>query len=157
MRIHTLERRQRLRQPPERVFAFFADAFNLERITPPWLHFRVITPGPIDMRAGSLIEYRLRLHGVSIRWLTRIERWDAGRGFEDVQLRGPYRLWRHIHEFEPAGDGGTLVRDRVRYALPLGPIGALAHRAFVRRDLERIFDHRRDAVARRLSDNGARR
>jgi len=131
------------------VFGFFADAFNLEAITPPWLRFRVVTPGPIPMGPGTMVEYRLRLHRIPIRWLTRIEVWEPGARFVDVQIRGPYRAWHHTHSFEPR-EGGTLVRDTVRYDLPLGPLGRLAHGAFVRRDLERIFDFRREQVARRL-------
>ena len=131
------------------MFGFFADAFNLEAITPPWLRFRVVTPGPIRMAPGALIEYRLRLHGVPIRWLTRIEAWEPGERFADVQVRGPYRFWHHTHSFEPHPDG-TLVRDTIRYDLPLGPLGRIANTAFVRRDLERIFDFRHEEVARRL-------
>jgi ligand-binding SRPBCC domain-containing protein len=146
---HVLTREQILPGPPDEVFAFFADAANLEAITPPWLRFRIVTPKPIHMAAGTLIEYRLQLHRIPIRWLTRIEVWEPGQRFVDVQLRGPYRLWHHTHSFEER-DGGTLVRDRVRYALPLGPLGELAHRAQVRRDLERIFNFRHERVARRL-------
>ena len=144
-----LTREQILPGAPDEVFGFFADAANLEAITPPWLGFRIVTPKPIHMAAGTLIEYRLALHRIPIRWLTRIEVWEPGKRFVDVQLRGPYRLWHHTHSFE-ARDGGTLVRDQVRYALPLGLIGELAHRALVRRDLERIFDFRHERVARRL-------
>ncbi len=144
-----LTREQILPGAPDEVFGFFADAANLEAITPPWLGFRIVTPKPIHMAAGTLIEYRLALHRIPIRWLTRIEVWEPGERFVDVQLRGPYRLWHHTHSFE-ARDDGTLVRDRVRYALPLGPLGELAHRALVRRDLERIFDFRHERVARRL-------
>jgi hypothetical protein len=146
----TLIREQRLPRAPAEVFPFFADAGNLEAITPPWLSFAITTPRPIDMRTGALIEYRLRLHGVAIRWLTVIADWVPGVRFVDTQIRGPYALWHHTHEFEPDGDG-TLMRDTVRYALPLGPLGALAHRAFVARDLERIFDYR--AAALRRSQN----
>jgi ligand-binding SRPBCC domain-containing protein len=142
---HVLERSQRLPAPPEAVFPFFADALNLERITPAWLGFRVRTPGPIVMAAGTLIEYRLKLHGVPINWLTRIETWEPPHRFVDVQIRGPYKLWHHTHSFEPAPDG-TLMRDTVRYALPFGPLGELARRAFVERDLRRIFDFRQTAV-----------
>jgi ligand-binding SRPBCC domain-containing protein len=148
-RVYTLQREQVVPVPPAEAFAFFADAFNLEAITPPWLRFRVTTPGPIAMRPGALIEYRLRLHGLRIRWLTRIEAWEPGRRFEDVQLRGPYRFWHHTHTFEPH-EAGTAMRDVVRYALPLGAIGRLVRAAVVRRDLDRIFDFRRDAVAARL-------
>jgi ligand-binding SRPBCC domain-containing protein len=131
------------------VFEFFADAFELEAITPPWLGFEVLTPGPVDMHAGTLIAYRMALHGVPVSWLTRIERWEPQTAFVDRQLRGPYRLWHHVHAFEPWGQG-TLMRDRVSYALPLGLLGELAHAALVRRDLARIFDFRRESVARIL-------
>jgi ligand-binding SRPBCC domain-containing protein len=154
--VHVLEREQFVPVGPEEAFEFFADALNLEVITPPWLGFRVVTPEPIEMRAGTLIEYRLRLHGVPIRWLTRIEEWRPGERFADVQLRGPYRHWHHTHSFEER-DGGTVMRDVVRYSLPLGPLGRLAHTAIVRRDLERIFDFRRDVVAARLGSARAGR
>ena len=146
-RIHILERHQRLGLPVEQVFEFYADARNLERITPPWLGFRVMTRDEIEMRPGALIEYRLRLHGVPVRWRTRIEVWDPPRRFVDAQVRGPYTLWEHTHRFEPAGPYAVQMTDRVRYALPLGPLGELANRLLVRRDLERIFDYRRAAVA----------
>ncbi len=145
MRIHVVDRSQHLPGPPAVVFSLFSDAFNLERITPPWLGFRVLTPGPVAMACGTEIEYRLRLHGMPIRWLTRIEVWDPPLRFVDVQIRGPYRLWEHTHTFVP-DDERTLMRDTVRYALPLGPLGELARRAFVARDLARIFDFRHDAV-----------
>jgi ligand-binding SRPBCC domain-containing protein len=146
-----LRREQRVPGLPAEVFAFFADAHNLEAITPPWLDFRVVTPTPIEMRVGTLIEYRLELHGVPLEWLTRIEEWTPGVRFVDVQLSGPYALWRHTHEFAPDGRGTTVMRDTVRYALPLWPLGELAHALLVRRDLERIFDYRATAVARRIS------
>lgn len=154
MRHHRLEREQHVTRPPEEAFELFADALRLEAITPPWLAFRVVTPAPIEMRAGTLIEYRLRLHRLPIRWLTRIEVWEPGRRFVDVQVQGPYRLWHHTHEFKSVGHDATLIRDIVRYALPLGPIGALAHIAFVRRDLERIFDFRRQAIERLMAPGG---
>jgi ligand-binding SRPBCC domain-containing protein len=147
--VHVLEREQLLPRARSDVFAFFADALNLEAITPPWLGFRVLTPGPIAMGPGTLIEYRLRLHGLRVDWLTRIEIWEPGRRFVDTQVRGPYRIWRHTHLFEDHPEG-TLVRDRVSYEIPLGPLGALARLLFVRRDLDRIFDYRRLAVAEAL-------
>jgi ligand-binding SRPBCC domain-containing protein len=148
---HTLTREQRLPGPPADVFEFFADAGNLEAITPPWLRFSIVTPRPIAMAAGTLIEYRLALHRLPISWLTQIVVWEPGVRFVDVQLSGPYRLWHHTHEFEPDGSAGTLMRDTVRYALPFGPLGEIARRAFVARDLERIFAFRQDEVVRRLS------
>jgi ligand-binding SRPBCC domain-containing protein len=146
---HVLQSEQLLTRERGDVFEFFADAFNLEAITPPWLGFQVVTPGPIEMAPGTLIEYRLRLHGLRVDWLTRIEIWEPGRRFVDAQVRGPYRLWRHTHLFEDHPEG-TLVRDRVSYEIPLGPLGELARRLFVRRDLDRIFEYRRLAVAEAL-------
>ncbi|HEX5593591.1 MAG TPA: SRPBCC family protein [Solirubrobacterales bacterium] len=149
-RIHVLERRQRIDLPISRVFDFYGDAHNLERITPPLLKFEVTTPAPIEMGVGTLIEYRLRLHRVPVRWRTRIEAWEPPRRFVDVQVRGPYSLWEHTHTFEEDGPEAMVIRDRVRYSIPFGPLGDLADRLLVRRDLKQIFDYRRDAVAREL-------
>lgn len=148
MRAHLLTREQRLPGKPEEVFPFFAAARNLEAITPPWLRFRVITPEPIAMDVGTHIAYRLRLHGMPVRWLTRIAAWEPSRRFVDVQLRGPYRLWHHTHEFapDPSDPGVTLMRDTVRWALPFGALGAPAL-LLVRRDLRQIFDYRAQRVA----------
>jgi ligand-binding SRPBCC domain-containing protein len=143
--VHRLNRHQRLDRPADEVFAFFAQAHNLERITPSWLRFEVRGTNPGGMGEGTLIHYRLRLHGVPLRWTSRIECWDPGRGFVDRQVRGPYRLWHHRHTFTRDGEA-TVVGDEVHYALPLGPAGELAHGLFVRRDLDRIFDHRQAAV-----------
>jgi ligand-binding SRPBCC domain-containing protein len=151
LRYHVLRREQRLPLPPGEVFPFFADAHNLEAITPPWLGFRVLTPRPIDLRVGTLIEYRLRLHGLPLAWLTQIADWAPGERFVDVQLAGPYGLWHHTHEFAPDGAGGTVMRDTVRYALPWWPLGEVAHAVLVRRDLAAIFDYRHRAVAERLT------
>lgn len=148
--MHRLEREQLLPRPVEEVFRFYSLAGNLERITPPWLRFSIVTPQPIAMRPGTLIDYRLRLRGIPLRWRTRIEEWEENVRFVDRQLRGPYRLWHHTHEFEAVGDG-TLVRDRVDYALPLGPLGELAHGLIVKHDLRRIFDYRQATAARLLS------
>jgi ligand-binding SRPBCC domain-containing protein len=150
VRVHRLERRQRLEQPLERVFKFFAEAGNLERITPPWLSFELLGPEPVEMRVGTLIDYRLRLHGLPLRWTSRIEEWVPGDGFVDRQLRGPYGLWHHRHTFEREG-AGTLIGDTVHYGMPLGWLGEAAHPVFVRRDLERIFDFRQTAVREALS------
>ena len=147
MRIHLLERSQRVEVPVEDAFAFYGDDRNLEPLTPPWLHFEVTTPRPLTMGANTLLEYRLRLHGVPLRWRTRIETWEPPSRFVDFQEKGPYSLWEHTHLFEKDGESATVIHDRVRYAVPLGPLGSIAHRLFVRKDLERIFDYRRDAVA----------
>jgi ligand-binding SRPBCC domain-containing protein len=131
-----------LARPPEEVFAFFADAANLQTLTPPWLDFTILTPAPILMRPGTLIDYRLRLHGFPIRWQSEITVWEPPHRFVDEQRRGPYKLWLHEHRFE-AREGGTQVTDDVRYAVPGG---RLTDRLFVRRDVERIFAFRREKL-----------
>jgi ligand-binding SRPBCC domain-containing protein len=124
------------------VFAFFAAAENLQRITPPWVDFRIITPLPIDMRAGALIDYRLKVHGLPIRWRTEISAWAPPDGFVDRQIKGPYLRWVHTHQFRDV-PGGTAVDDTVDFAVPGGwPI----ERLFVRRDLRAIFLHRQQAI-----------
>jgi hypothetical protein len=155
-RLHRLERTLRVQRPRDEVFAFFADASNLEAITPAFLRFRILTPMPIEMRAGTRIDYALSLLGVPLRWRTRISDWQPGVRFVDEQESGPYAVWRHTHEFEGDGDGSTIVRDLVEYAEPFGLLGRAAHALFVRRALDRIFDHRRDAI-RRLLDGGSPR
>jgi ligand-binding SRPBCC domain-containing protein len=140
-----LEREQRIELSLEETFDLFADAFNLERITPPWLNFHVITPRPIEMREGTLLDYKLRLHAIPVTWRTRITEWSPPHRFVDEQLSGPYALWHHTHTFEPDGDA-TVIRDRVRYRIGFGPLGSLALALFVRRDVERIFDYRREAM-----------
>jgi ligand-binding SRPBCC domain-containing protein len=154
MRTHLLERSQTVGIPVEQAFGFYGDSLNLEPMTPPWLHFHVTNDGPVTMEPGALLHYRLRLHAVPIRWTTRIEIWEPPTRFVDIQLSGPYALWEHTHIFEPDGSGGTIASDRVRYAIPFGPLGLLAHRLFVRRDLERIFDYRAEAFAR-LAEGGS--
>ena len=148
--IHSLKRRQRVALPIDKAFSFFGDAHNLERITPPWLGFEVTTPAPIEVGVGTLIEYRLRLHGVPVRWRTRIAVWEPPWRFVDVQIKGPYSLWEHTHTFEEDGPEATVIEDRVRYAIPFGPLGELANRILVQRDLRQIFNYRRDAVAREI-------
>jgi ligand-binding SRPBCC domain-containing protein len=128
------------------VFPFFADAHNLEALTPPLLRFRLVTPAPLAVGKGALIRYRLRVHGVPVSWLTEITEWDPPRRFVDEQLKGPYALWHHTHTFEPLDDGGTLMRDVVRYRIGFGPLGLLANRLVVRRDVEQIFDYRAQRI-----------
>jgi ligand-binding SRPBCC domain-containing protein len=150
--VYVLQREQWLARPIEEVFAFFGSPHNLESITPAWLRFSVVTPTPIVMGAGTLIDYRLRWRGVPLRWTTLIEEWEPPHRFVDVQLRGPYRLWHHTHTFR-AVRGGTRLYDTVRYRLPLGWLGAAVHRVSTRRDLDAIFDFRTQRV-RDLLDPG---
>lgn len=133
------------------LFPFFADARNLEAITPSWLSFSVLTPLPIAMRAGTRIDYRLRIHGIPLHWLSEITDWRPPCSFVDEQRRGPYRHWRHTHTFAENG-GGTLCRDFVEYA-PRG--GWLMNSLFVRRDLSRIFAFRHEALRRLFPANPA--
>ena len=122
----------------DELFDFFGDAFQLERITPPWLSFHVHTPAPIKMKTGTLIDYRLKLRGIPIRWRTEISEWNPPGLFTDKQLVGPYSLWEHHHSFEPT-ENGTRVVDRVFYRVPGGP---LIHRLFVKGELAKIFEYR---------------
>lgn len=144
----TLEREQWVPSSLQVVFAFFADAGNLEVLTPDWLRLQILTPQPITMQPGTLIDYRLRWHGVPLRWRTEITHWQPPHHFEDLQLKGPYRLWRHTHIFEAVEDGTRIV-DRVQYGLPFGVLGRIAHAVSVRRNVEQIFDYR-DAKVREL-------
>ena len=145
-----LERSQDIPSPPEDVFAYFADARNLQVITPPFLHFRILTPLPIQLRRGATLEYSLRLYGCPVYWQTLIETWEPCRRFVDVQQAGPYRRWHHTHEFT-AISGGTRMVDVVEYEIAWGPFGALAQKLFVAQALDRIFDYRRDVVAKIFS------
>lgn len=138
MRVHEFKSEVWL---PE-IFAFFSNASNLDAITPDWLLFRTLTPPPIEMRNGALIDYKLRLRGLPMRWRTKITMWEPPSRFVDEQIRGPYRQWIHEHTFADR-DGGTLVCDRVRYAVPFE---LLVHRWLVRPDIERIFRHRTEKL-----------
>jgi ligand-binding SRPBCC domain-containing protein len=133
-----------LPHPLEVVFPFFADAGNLEALTPPWLRFEILTPLPIGMHAGAIIEYRLRLHGIVLRWQSEITAWEPPFRFVDAQRRGPYRKWIHEHIFTQLNNG-TEMRDFVKYS---APGGWLVNLLFVQREIRRIFEYR----SRKLSD-----
>ncbi|MBS1961159.1 MAG: SRPBCC family protein [Bdellovibrionales bacterium] len=141
-----LESEQWVPRPVAEVFDFFSRAENLERITPPFLGFRVKGMSTPAIEEGTLIDYRLRIHGVPVGWRTRIEEWVPGERFVDVQLRGPYALWHHTHTFA-AENGGTRMRDRVRFRLPLGALGRLVAGALVRRDVSAIFAYRSRVIS----------
>jgi ligand-binding SRPBCC domain-containing protein len=141
LRVHTLTTELWLPRPIEEVFAFFADAHNLDILTPPWLHFRILTPYPIEMCQGATIAYRLRWRGVPLSWRTEISLWEPPSRFIDRQVDGPYRQWVHEHRFE-ARDGGTLMRDRVDYAVPGWLLAPLVARLLVGPDVRRIFCYR---------------
>lgn len=143
MRIFEFKTSLWLPRPRKEIFSFFADARNLQAITPSWLDFNVLTPD-VEIRAGALIDYRLKVHGIPLRWRTRIDAWEPPYRFVDEQIRGPYQLWHHEHVFEEM-DGGSTCRDHVRYAM-FG--GFLINRLFVRRDVEAIFACRQELLRR---------
>jgi hypothetical protein len=138
VKIHELQRELWLPRPLTEIFRFFADATNLEALTPPWLNFRILSPRPIAMGVGTLIEYRIVVHGIPFRWLSEITAWEPPHRFVDEQRRGPYRIWRHEHRFWER-DEGTMVTDRVQYAVLFDSV---VHRWLVRPDIERIFSFR---------------
>lgn len=144
--MYTLRREVWVPAKRDEVFAFFADARNLEQMTPHWLEFKILTPAPIVMRPGTMIDYRIRIRGLPIRWRTEIEVWNPPVRFVDTQVRGPYRRWHHTHEFVEV-DGGTLCRDEVEY-WPIG--GAVVNFLFVRRDVRKIFDFREQRLRERF-------
>lgn len=131
--------------PRDAVFSFFSEAENLARITPPSLHFRILSPLPIEMRAGAIIDYVIRLHGFPMKWRTLISQWNPPFDFVDEQLKGPYKKWIHHHQFTETADGQTRMKDSVRYAIPFAPFGLLAH-PFVRREITTIFDFRGQTI-----------
>lgn len=141
-----LSQEQFVPRPRAEVFEFFSNARNLERLTPPWLNFEIVEI-PEELSEGALIRYRLALRGLPLHWTTRIEEWVPGERFVDLQLAGPYTLWHHTHEFEDV-EGGTLIRDIVRYRVPFGPVGEVVRRTMVARDTRKIFDYRREMIER---------
>ena len=148
---YILTRELTLDLPIATVFDFFADAGNLERITPPELNFNIITPQPIDIRQGTLIDYTLKMRGIPVKWRTEISVWEPPFRFVDQQLRGPYKQWIHRHTFTEIGPNETHMADEVKYRLPFEPFGDIAH-FMVRRELEYIFDYRQKVVAEILGE-----
>lgn len=149
MTAHELHHKQWVPHPLQQLFDFFSVAENLEQLTPPFLRFQIISAPP-RLEAGVLIEYKLRVHGFPIRWLTTIEQWDPPHSFVDVQTRGPYKLWRHTHRFW-SESGGTWIEDAVRYSLPFGPLGQLVHGLVVKHDVEAIFRYREQKICEAFS------
>jgi ligand-binding SRPBCC domain-containing protein len=139
--------------PLVRVFQFFEDARNLEKITPPWLNFRIVDPGGAVMRAGAEIHYIIRWLGAPFRWKTIIKEYDPPHQFVDEQASGPYALWHHEHTFEET-PAGVVIRDRVDYRLPLGILGRIAHAVMVKRQLLEIFRYRQKTIAQILGAPG---
>lgn len=146
--MHTLERSQIVPAGRDTIFRFFEDPRNLAEITPKWMGFEIVEIDELPIRPGFRIVYRIKWAGIALKWVTTITDYDAPSGFADVQTSGPYKSWKHEHTFEDIGDGRTLMRDRVRYEMPFGILGAIAHRLVVARQLRRIFGHR----ARRIKE-----
>jgi ligand-binding SRPBCC domain-containing protein len=141
----TLEREQWVPRSLQEVFAFFSEAANLDKLTPKWLRFQILTPPPITMASGTIIDYRLRWHGIPLLWKTEITLWEPPHRFQDLQIKGPYKLWRHTHTFD-AVEGGTRIHDHVQYALPFGFLGRAVHAVSVHRNVEQIFNYRDEKV-----------
>ena len=152
--IYTLEREQWVPRPIDKVFAYFADAHNLEELTPPWLRFKILSISSDQIQPGTEIRYRLSLHGIPIHWLTEIQVWDPPHEFVDIQRSGPYRLWHHTHLFQSV-DGGTKISDIVRYQLPFGFLGRIVRTLKVRNDVEQIFEFRRARIQQRFGNSAA--
>jgi len=148
--IHHLYHQTRIAKPIDEVFTFFSDAHNLEKITPAQLNFRILTPGPIEMRKGTLIKYRLSLFMIPFSWLTEISEWDPPHRFADTQLKGPYKQWIHVHSFKSEGSE-TVMSDHVQYQLPNLPFSENVHRWFVRNQVEQIFTYREQVIQRIFS------
>ena len=143
------EQRQWVPERLKKVFGFFSDERNLEAITPEWLHFEVEGKSTPALEEGTEIDYRLRIHGVPARWRSRISLWEPDRRFRDVQLKGPYARWEHTHGFAEMGEG-TLLKDRVIYRLPASSLGGVLFHPLIRKDIGRIFGHRRKVIAERF-------
>lgn len=152
MKVYTLKREQLIRKPVMDVFSFFENPGNLARITPSNLDFKMLTPLPIKMRTGRLIDHTIKIFGLRVHWRTLITDYDPPGSFTDEQLKGPYAFWHHRHEFIST-DEGTLIRDTVAYALPFGILGRLAHFILVKKQLESIFNYRFYAIERIFKDN----
>jgi ligand-binding SRPBCC domain-containing protein len=142
---YTLAFAQQVSRPLPEVFSFFSRAENLEVLTPPWLNFKILKVAPQPIQQGTLINYSLRVHGIPLHWISEIVEWEPPHRFVDLQLRGPYKVWRHEHRFE-ARDGGTLISDTISLALPLGILGQLAYKMKVQSDVDEIFAFRKTKV-----------
>jgi len=152
--IHSLIRKQHFRQSIDEVFTFFQSPENLARITPQWLNFRILTPSPIEMKQGALIDYTIHWMGIPVRWTTTITDFEPPFRFVDQQLRGPYSLWHHTHTFVEQADG-TEMSDEVQYVLPFGIFGDLAHTMIVQRQLDEIFSYRSRVIAEVFSSSSS--
>jgi len=151
--MYILRREQWIERPIDEVFAFFADAQNLEEITPPWVGFKILSMSTDSIAEGTIIRYRLRLHGIPVHWRTNICEWNPPYSFVDEQTSGPYKTWHHTHKFEAHGSRTKMIDD-VLYSLHFGIIGRIVHSVMVRKDVSRIFDYRRQRIDQRFGQAG---
>lgn len=151
MRLFTLHKEQLIKRPRDEVFSFFEKPENLKLLTPPHLNFAILTPLPIEIRSGALIDYSVRILGVRRHWTTLITVYKPPELFADVQLRGPYTFWHHTHKFIESTEG-TLITDDVRYIIPLGLLGRLVRQVIIKRQLDKIFNYRANVISRYFSE-----
>ena len=147
IKCYTLNRTQVINQSIDKVFSFFSKPENLEIITPKYLNFKIITPVPINMVVGQLIDYKLKIHSFPIKWTSLISHYDPPYSFVDEQVRGPYALWHHTHLFKEQ-ENGTLIEDQIKYQIPFSIFGKLLNFTFIKRDLENIFNYREKTISR---------
>jgi len=147
LKVYTFKKEQKISKNILEVFDFFSRPENLAAITPPKMKFQILTPSPIEMKEGALIDYTVRILGFPIRWRTLITKYDPPNMFVDQQLKGPYSIWHHTHTFTKISDNETLIRDIVAYSIPFGLIGRIVHSLYIKKDLEKIFLYRKNKIS----------
>ena len=152
MKLYTFKKEQKISKSIIDVFDFFSKPENLSVITPNKMDFRILTPSPIEMKEGTLIDYTVKIMSFPIRWRTLITKYDPPNTFIDQQLKGPYSMWHHTHLFEKINDNETLIKDIILYAVPFSFIGSITHSLYIKRDLENIFDYRSKEIKRIFND-----
>lgn len=145
MKYYKLVKSQFIEKPINEVFSFFEKPENLQEITPPYLNFKIITPSPIKMEVGQVISYKIKLRGIPIKWNSLISSYDPPNSFIDQQIKGPYAIWHHTHRFKEQ-DGGTLIEDEVKYAIPFSILGRILNYIFIKNDLKKIFLYREEKI-----------
>ena len=152
MKLYTFKKEQKISKSIIDVFDFFSKPENLSVITPNKMDFKILTPSPIEMKEGTLIDYTVKIMSFPIRWRTLITKYDPPNMFIDQQLKGPYSMWHHTHLFEKTNDNETLIKDVILYAVPFSFIGSITHSLYIKRDLENIFDYRSQEIKRIFND-----
>ena len=152
MKLYTLESNQFINKPIEEVFQFFSKPENLSVFTPAKLGFKILSPNPIKMGVGRLIDYNIYLMGIPIHWRTLITDYEPPNMFVDQQIKGPYTMWHHTHTFHKV-KGGVEIKDRVVYSIPFGFLGRLLNYLWIKRDLNNIFLHRKKVIDKLFENN----